>query len=61
MSFGRDSAFDLLHYKGVGVKDVLAQVPGLASFSPRILERLEIEGLYKQQYFHLIALAEENF
>ncbi|KAK4705437.1 tRNA uridine 5-carboxymethylaminomethyl modification enzyme, partial [Phenoliferia sp. Uapishka_3] len=44
----RRSAFDLLHYKGVGVKDILPEVPGLEEFSPRILERLEIEGLYKQ-------------
>ncbi|KAL8292984.1 hypothetical protein RQP46_000678 [Phenoliferia psychrophenolica] len=52
----RRSAFDLLHYKGIGVKEVLAQVPGLEDFSPRILERLEIEGLYKQ---HIIRQTHE--
>ncbi|KAM0755862.1 mitochondrial translation optimization protein [Meredithblackwellia eburnea MCA 4105] len=42
------SAFDLLHYKGVGISDLLPLVPGLESFPPQILERVEIEGRYKQ-------------
>ncbi|ORY75661.1 glucose inhibited division protein A-domain-containing protein [Leucosporidium creatinivorum] len=44
----RRSAFDLLHYKGVDIQRLLPVVPALQHFSPRILERLNIEGLYKQ-------------
>lgn len=42
------SAFDLLHYKNVGIDRLLEFVPGLEAFSPRILDRINVEGLYKQ-------------
>lgn len=50
------SAFDLLHYKDVDIKRLESIVPGLSSFTPRILERLDIAGRYKQ---HIIRQAHD--
>lgn len=50
------SAFDLLHYKGVDIARLGSIVPGLGHFSPRILERLNIEGLYKQHIIRQVRL-----
>jgi tRNA uridine 5-carboxymethylaminomethyl modification enzyme len=49
------SAFDLLHYKGVDMARLGHLVPGLQQFSPRILERLNIEGLYKQHIIRQVS------
>ena len=43
-----DSAFDLLGYTGVTLPRLLPHVPALTALPPSILERLEIEGRYKQ-------------
>ena len=42
------SAFDLLGYTGVTIPHLLPHVPLLSTLQPKILERLEIEGRYKQ-------------
>lgn len=42
------SAFDLLHYKNVTIDKLVPHLPGIEHFTPRILERINIEGLYKQ-------------
>lgn len=42
------SAFDLLGYTGMNMARVLPHVSGLEALPARILERIEIEGRYKQ-------------
>lgn len=42
------SAFDLLSRPNVPISRLFPLVPGLSDYSPSILERLSIAGLYKQ-------------
>lgn len=42
----RRSAYDLLSYPNIAMADVLRIWPGLGSFDPNLLERLEIEAQY---------------
>ena len=50
------SAFDLLHYRGVDLARLAGLLPSLASFAPGILERLGVEGRYKQ---HILRQTQE--
>lgn len=45
----RVSAFDLLHYKDANIRNLAPLVPGMDQLPSRILERIDIEGRYKQQ------------
>ncbi|KAK4058045.1 Mitochondrial Translation Optimization [Microbotryomycetes sp. JL221] len=57
------SAFDMLHYKGVDMSRLLPLVPGLNDLPPLILDRLRIEGLYKQHVIrqqHDVSLFERD-
>lgn len=58
-----NSAFDLLHYKGVSIASLVNHVPELCNFAPETLERLGIAGKYKQHILrqsHDIALFERD-
>ena len=50
------TAFDLLHYKDVDIQRLLPLIPELLSFEPRLLERLDTEGRYKE---HVARQAQE--
>lgn len=51
------SAFDLLHYKNVDMSRLAPLVPGLEDTPPKIIERLNIEGLYKQHVIRQVSLS----
>jgi tRNA uridine 5-carboxymethylaminomethyl modification enzyme len=62
-NISRNSAFDLLHYKGVSISSLLPHVPNLSEIDPRLLERIGIAGKYKQHILrqaHDIALFERD-
>lgn len=42
----RRSAFELLRHQSITVSDIIPVIPEIASFSPRILARMDIEGTY---------------
>lgn len=51
------SAFDLLHYKDVDMARLTPLVPGLHDLPLKIIERLGIEGLYKQHIIRQVSRA----